>query len=81
MNSHHSVRSARTDAPAGDDERLQPYLHYVTRAQASIDAAKAEALPHRMRIHLEAARQWTALAEKAAFVARCRSSRDEGDKG
>lgn len=83
MDSHDSARSAQANTfePERDDDRLQPYRHYVTRAQASIDAARAEPLPHRMRIHLEAARQWTALAEKAAFVARRRSSRDEAGRG
>lgn len=68
-------------AEALDADHVPPYRHYVIRAQASIDAARAETLPHRMRIHLQAARQWTALAEKAAFVERRRSSRDRGDQG
>ncbi|MGF7152109.1 hypothetical protein FHS96_005778 [Sphingomonas zeicaulis] len=60
---------------ASGDERLQSYRYYVSRAQASIDAANAEKLPQRMRIHLEAAKRWTSLAEKAAFVERLRSAR------
>lgn len=56
-------------------DRLAPYRVYVERAQASIDAARAEALMQRKRIHLEAAKRWTALAEKVAFVERRRAER------
>jgi hypothetical protein len=57
-------------------ERLEAKRYYIGRAQASIDAAHAEVLPQRKRIHLEAARQWTSLAEKAALVERLRSARE-----
>lgn len=56
-------------------ERLQGRRFYVGRAQESIDAAQAEPLVQRKHIHLEAARRWTALAEKAAFVEARKSER------
>lgn len=81
MNIDDSALAASPDpnTVAHDADEVQSYRHYVCRAQESIDAAKAETLPHRMRIHLEAARRWTALAEKAAFVERRRSAREKGD--
>lgn len=69
-------QDVRADRGEAERDRLESYRDYVKRAQASVDAAKAEALPHRMRIHLEAARQWTSLAEKAAFVERRRMARE-----